>query len=717
MFKITPNLVARFSVLALVAVAQLGAAAAADASIIDNLVGYWTFDGSYNDSSASDNNGLKYGSPTFVSGKVGQAVSVTGASGYVRSVDNVWISGDQPRTLNVWINPPSTSVNAAPVSTGGTGNGKLFDLYLINNGLYQGHFYGGSWDTFGGAPNPTYSANTWTMATLVYGGGNAVDVYRNGQFVKTATLPGNLNTTNSRLSVGAGGAYGPVFTGLVDEVALWNRALSAAEIGSLYNGGQGRNLIAPSPLAVQFDAYAGAGTVSGNGGPGHAVSVMKGGTWNEITGHYTGTVNDENGSSLASPVTIQFAGYGANEGDVGTLTNWGTAAVSAYAGTTNGWGGVYDTALTKDSLYVSAGGRNVMGTRVSGLEAGTYDVFFVRGTATPAMKVAIGANISQLTGNAFNTPGFQGSTTDNTWVEGTSLQGGNYFRKRVTVSGPTDAITVITDVVGVNYNDFLGLQVAKVADPTPPTLFRTQFDAGTSVGATYGPAGPGHAVGLFTGNEWNALGASSTGSYTGNYVDDHGNPLKTDGGAPLTLTVQMAANNGASPLSNWGSLSIADWSGLTTNAGVNNTDLMRDALYAATGSREVMGIRISGLPVGWYEVLMMPKYAGSTSEQSVTIGVNLDALDGSLVSPVGAFDTWVEGTDAQAGNYYRKLVNITGPSDWITMIYDNASYSSTEFMGFQIARVGVPEPSAFVLLSLGFLGLAVPTWRRRRHRG
>lgn len=715
MTRITRNAMVRCSTAAALLLALSVLGAPARAAIIDNLVGYWTFDGSFNDSSASDNNGVKFGSPSFVAGKVGQALSVTGATGYVRSLNNVWLSGNQPRTLNLWFNAASTA-NAAPVSTGATGNGQLFDLYLNSSALYGGHFYGGSWDTFGGAANPTYAANTWTMATLVYSGGNTVDVYKDGQFVKTATLPGNLNTTNSRLSVGAGGAYGPVYTGLVDEVALWNRTLSASEISSLYNGGQGRNLIPASPLALQFHANAGAGPIPAPGtiGPGHAVSVVKGGAWNAISSHFTGTVQDENGNNLPNPVTIEFAGYGAGVNDFGPLTNWGTATLSPFNAALTGWGGVYDTALTRDSLYVSAGGRNVMGTRVSGLPAGTYDIFFVRGNASPAMQVAIGANITELAGNSFNTPSFQGSTTNNTWIEGTSLQAGNYFRKRVTISGPGDNIAVITDVVGVNYNDFLGLQIAKVADPTPPTLFRTQFDAGRSVGATYGPAGPGHAVGLFTGNEWNALGASPTGSYTGQFVDEHGNPLRTDGGAPLTLTVQMAANNGLSPLSNWGSVTVADWAGNPGNTGVNNTDLMRDALYVSAGSREVMGIRVGGLPAGWYEVLMMPKYAASTSPQSVSIGANINALDGSLVSPAGAFDTWVEGTSTQAGNYYRKRVNIAGPADWIAMIYDNTSYTSTEFMGFQIARIAVPEPSAWALLALGLAAVAVPAWRRKR---
>ncbi len=648
------------------------------AGLMDNLVGHWTFDGNYLDSSPSGNDGAAYGSPgpSFVSGLFGQAVYVRGTSGYVQTNMNLDISGNQPRTLNVWFSPLTNTVNTAPVSTGGTGTGKLFDLYLRNDGAFGGHFYGGGWDTFAGA-NPTYeiyaAGSTWTMATLVYSGGNTVDVYKNGQFFKTATLPGTLNTTNSKLSVGAGGAYGPVYTGLVDDVAIWNRALSAAEIQELYSLYQA-GLPPPSPLAVQFDGGTGRGTASGNLGPGHITGVFTGGTWNVVgagTG-FSGVALDQHGNP-GPTVTLQFAGYGANEGDVGPLTNWGTATVSNYTIPTTGWGGVYDTALMGDTVYVNTGQRNIMGTRISGLPAGTYDVFYLRGTSALPWRVAIGVNINEITGNAFTSPAFQGSSSNNVWVEGTSLQAGNYFRKRVTLSGPSDYITVITDVVGANFNDLVGFQIAKVADPTPPLTFRLQFDMGRSVGVAHGTIGPGHTVGLFTGTEWNALGPSSTGNYSNlRVVDEFGNPLvKDENGHPINLTIQIAANNGTGPLTNWGNITVSDWAGLAGLQGINNTDLMRDALYVSSGSREVMGIRIGGLPTGQYEVFMMPKYSGNISQQQVAIDVNINSLVGtSFVSPAGSFDEWVEGTPTQAGNYYRKLVFVAGPNDWLTMIFD-----------------------------------------------
>ena len=45
-----------------------------------NLIGWWKFDGNSNDSSDNDNNGSEKGDPTYVAGKIGQAISFDGVS-------------------------------------------------------------------------------------------------------------------------------------------------------------------------------------------------------------------------------------------------------------------------------------------------------------------------------------------------------------------------------------------------------------------------------------------------------------------------------------------------------------------------------------------------------------------------------------------------------------------------------------------------------------
>ena len=108
--------------------------------------------------------------------------------------------------------------------------------------------------------------------------------------------------------------------------------------------------------------------------------------------------------------------------------------------------------------------------RIGGLAAGTYDVFFMPrfGTLNYAMTIDIGVNISDLTANSFTSPALASACS--TWVEGTASQGGNYFRKEVTISGPSDHI-VMLDHIGTEYgNNFVGFQIAQVPEPTSRVL-------------------------------------------------------------------------------------------------------------------------------------------------------------------------------------------------------------------------------------------------------
>jgi hypothetical protein len=66
---------------------------------------------------------------------------------------------------------------------------------------------------------------------------NAVQV---GQVATTADPPTSIGSAVP--AVGAGGTDNSEpckFQGIIDEVSIWNRALSASEVATLYNGGNG----------------------------------------------------------------------------------------------------------------------------------------------------------------------------------------------------------------------------------------------------------------------------------------------------------------------------------------------------------------------------------------------------------------------------------------------------------------------------------------------
>ena len=79
------------------------------------------------------------------------------------------------------------------------------------------------------SPLPT---NTWTHLALTYNG-STLTLYRNGVAVATSNVSGTLSPTTGTLQIG-GSQYGEYFKGLIDEVRIYNRALSATEIQTIY---------------------------------------------------------------------------------------------------------------------------------------------------------------------------------------------------------------------------------------------------------------------------------------------------------------------------------------------------------------------------------------------------------------------------------------------------------------------------------------------------
>src|SRR5262249_8731703 len=81
-------------------------------------------------------------------------------------------------------------------------------------------------------PSPL-SANTWTHLTLTYNG-STLTLYRNGVAVATSTASGTLSPNSGTLQIGAS-QFGEYFKGLIDEVRIYNKALSATEIQTIYH--------------------------------------------------------------------------------------------------------------------------------------------------------------------------------------------------------------------------------------------------------------------------------------------------------------------------------------------------------------------------------------------------------------------------------------------------------------------------------------------------
>jgi len=237
-------LIALVVVLALAAAASLVWANSA-------VVSYWPFDEGSGDiayDAVNDNNGtLTNMSPPdcWVSGKFGNALSFDGTDDYVNSgatVDNTIATG---ATLEAWIKPAGKQ-NGGIISndlTYSTKKGYDFFLWAPHDpyGRLYIDFGNGSalGRTWWAIPDAGWY-NQWHHVAATWDG-STVKLYVDGSEVGTAaSLSGNYSdptkdTLIGGINYGATLPYCP-FNGLIDEVGVWNRALTADEVAALRVG-------------------------------------------------------------------------------------------------------------------------------------------------------------------------------------------------------------------------------------------------------------------------------------------------------------------------------------------------------------------------------------------------------------------------------------------------------------------------------------------------
>ncbi len=212
-------------------------------SLSSGLVGYWQFNDTGADVSGNGRDVSLFGGAGFGPGLFGQALSLDGTSGMgaQRPSDDAafnFASGDF--TIQLWANFATTSSREQTLIekfTGGGGPGWT----LTTPGV----------TVFSAAPTivvdsgaMTFPAGGWQQF-VVRRSGSAFDVFHDDTLVAAGMSAGSLPTSANPLLIGARNAGdGRNFTvnGLIDEVAIWNRALSDTDIALIWNGGTGRQI-------------------------------------------------------------------------------------------------------------------------------------------------------------------------------------------------------------------------------------------------------------------------------------------------------------------------------------------------------------------------------------------------------------------------------------------------------------------------------------------
>jgi hypothetical protein len=189
------------------------------------------------------NTGVIVGSPAFGAayGVRDAGVLLNGSSQYISEVD-AWFDGSVSNSLTIggWFKPANLTELGVGifVKYDITSNQRSFRLFSSQGKLVAQ--FGASNGTFQGEYSSTavvLTSNVWAHVALVYGG-SEVKLFVNGLSVSgsviSGTIPSSLFNSTSPFRVGyaVNNAY---FPGSVDEVAIWNRALSSNEVFQIYN--------------------------------------------------------------------------------------------------------------------------------------------------------------------------------------------------------------------------------------------------------------------------------------------------------------------------------------------------------------------------------------------------------------------------------------------------------------------------------------------------
>jgi hypothetical protein len=331
----------------------------------NDYVNYWSFDdagGSVVTDSVGNKNGTITGSSTglgWAGGKSGTALAMDGGAGESVILPNAILSGSHG-TISLWFKMDALSYgNMLFSGKSTTENNIYFSLSVDNDGRPQVQFR----DTAGGNDRKVQGAkilniNEWynlvlTANTLTY------HMYVNGEEVTVAGenigrwFPDLSNHTYSyRIGSLDATPQNGVFKGILDEVKVYNRAITFAEMTALYEEG---NVGTPTvPLAIRpalafsistdHVSYGGGVTVNWSGT--NVTSCAASGNWSgtkPIMGgesfsllasdaSYTLTCTGQ-GGSISETVRVVVGAQNATT-TITTTTTTGLTAVSLPVGTT-----------------------------------------------------------------------------------------------------------------------------------------------------------------------------------------------------------------------------------------------------------------------------------------------------------------------------------------------------------------------------------------------
>ena len=226
------------------------------------LVGWWPGEGDPSDH-LHENNAIAHGSLGFAPGESGLAFAFNGTNAYltVPARSNLDVGAGDGLTIECWIKPADISSSHA-IAEFNNGSGSIgLHFWHSDSGIGGlGGLFANLKDISGGSHILASSANllvtnAFQHVALIYNRTNGLaKIFRNGVAVASANLGSFRPQTTYPCYFGtrpSGPSAGGYFKGLIDEIAIYNRALPDSEIQAVFYAGSAGKSCIPPEVVVQ----------------------------------------------------------------------------------------------------------------------------------------------------------------------------------------------------------------------------------------------------------------------------------------------------------------------------------------------------------------------------------------------------------------------------------------------------------------------------------
>ena len=390
---------------------------------LTGLAAYWSFDSSSNfnvpdvgGSTLTKGNGASWSA----SGKFGGALSLNGGSQslYDTSSPSYLPVGNSSYTQSVWFKPNVVSGGGGLVGWGDYFSSRRVNALRLyeNSGGFRHYWWGADLDCTG--TQCPISTGTWYHVASTWDG-TTRKLFVNG-VLKRSDTPGANNATAANFHIGKT-CCSEFFNGLIDDVAIYTRALSAGEVAELADSS------IPIPTNSAVPAVSGiartgetldASTGSWTGSPSSYTYQWKranaaDGTYSNISSETSNqyiVTDDDIGSYIkVSVVAVNGAGVSSAALSAATsivvdLAESVVPTTTAPVATTNGftftilnYSNLYTYTLTSTSGSIARSAGEVAVTGLSSGSSATVTVGVSRALHKPASKTVTGSAIVATT--------------------------------------------------------------------------------------------------------------------------------------------------------------------------------------------------------------------------------------------------------------------------------------------------------------------------------